>query len=384
MKREGVCLVGYGETPYVRAKGEHRSVLAYTADAVRLALADAGLKKRDVRGLAFTSLANRDDSPYIAEQLGFELDWVLRADYGGGSGIMAIRRAADAIQAGAIDVAVCIGADIQETSGPLSIQSYGRTNYVEPFGFGGPNSLFGLVQRRHMAQYGTTVQALGRLAVAFRHNASLTDHALLKTPITVDDYVSSRPIADPIRLFDCVMPCDGGVAFVVASERVARRLGDRPIYVVADAERTNHGGGTPPDRIETGFRGLRDQLFAGVPRERIDFAELYDDYPIAVLLQLEDLGFCEPGKGAAFLEAHDFTVTGDFPINTGGGQLSRGQPGLAGGHLHVVEAMRQLRGEAGRAQVRKTETALVTGIGLLGYHVNVMVTAGMILHRRAT
>lgn len=383
MRRQGVCLVGYGETPYVRAKdGQHRSILAYAAEAIKLALDNAGLRKRDVQGLAFTSMMNRDDSPYLAEQLGLELDWVLRADYGGGSGTMAVRRVASAIQVGEIEVAVCVGADIQE-AGPPGIPSFSRTNFVEPFGYGGPNSLFGLVERRHMADYGTTVEALGKLAVAFRHNAALTDHALLRTPMTIEDYLNSRLISDPVRLFDCVMPCDGGAAVVVASERRARELTDRPIYVVADAERTNYMGGGQPERTETGFRALADPLFSVVPRDRVDFVELYDDYPMAILMQLEDLGFCEKGKGVEFIQSHDFTVHGDFPINTGGGQLSRGQPGLAGGHLHVVEAVRQLKGEAGRNQVAKAQTALVTGIGLLGYNVNIMCCAAMILERRA-
>lgn len=383
MRREGVCLVGYGETPYVRAKETHRSVLAYAAEAIRLALENAGLGKRDVQGLAFTSMMNRDDSPYLAEQLGLELDWVLRADYGGGSGVMAVRRAASAIQAGEIEVAVCVGADIQE-AGPPGIPSFSRTNFVEPFGYGGPNSLFGLVERRHMADHGTTLEALGRLAVAFRQNAALTEHALLRSPMTVEEYVNSRMISDPVRLFDCVMPCDGGAAVVVASERKARELTDRPISLVADAERTNYaGGGGLLPRTETGFRALAGPLFSVVPRNQVDFAELYDDYPVAVLMQLEDLGFCEKGKGVEFVQAHDFTVHGDFPLNTGGGQLSRGQPGLAGGHLHVVEAVRQLKGEAGRSQVARTRTALVTGLGLLGYNINVMCCAGLILQRRA-
>ena len=384
MRRQGVCLVGYGETPYVRAKDSHRSIPAYAADAIRLALDNAGLKKRDIQGLAFTSMMNRDDSPYIAEQLGLELDWVLRADYGGGSGVMAVRRAASAIQAGEIEVAVCVGADIQEGGGPPGIQSFGRTNFVEPFGYGGPNSLFGLVERRHMADYGTTVEALGKLAVALRQNAALTDHALLRNPMTLEDYLGSRLISDPVRLFDCVMPCDGSAAVVVASERRARELTDRPIYIVADAELTNYlGRNGQPERTESGFRDLAEPIFSVVPRDRVDFAELYDDYPVAILMQLEDLGFCEKGKGTEFIHAHDFTVRGDFPLNTGGGQLSRGQPGLAGGHLHVVEAMRQLRGEAGKNQVAKARTALVTGIGLLGYNVNIMCCAAMILERRA-
>lgn len=382
MRREGVCLVGYGETAYVRAKDSHRSIPAYAAEAIKLALDNAGLRKRDVQGLAFTSMMNRDDSPYLAEQLGLELSWVLRADYGGGSGVMAVRRAASAIQTGEIEVAVCVGADIQE-AGPPGIPSFSRTNFVEPFGYGGPNSLFGLVQRRHMADYGTTVEALGRIAVHFRQNAVLNDHALLRTPMTVEDYVNSRMISDPVRLFDCVMPCDGGAAVVVASERRARQLTDRPIYVVADAELTNYSGrGGQPERTETGFRALADPLFSVVPRDRVDFAELYDDYPMAILMQLEDLGFCEKGKGTEFIQAHDFTVHGDFPINTGGGQLSGGQPGLAGGYLHVAEALRQLKGEAGKHQVARARTALVTGIGLLGYNVNIVCCAGMILERR--
>jgi acetyl-CoA acetyltransferase len=252
---------------------------------------------------------------------------------------------------------------------------------VEPFGYGGPNSLFGLVQRRHMVEHGTTVEALGRIAVAFRQNAALTDHALLRNPMTVEEYLNSRLISDPIRLYDCVMPCDGGAAVVVASERRAREFTDRPIYLVADAERTNHRGGLL-ERTETGFSALAEPLFSVVPREQVDFAELYDDYPIAVLMQLQDLGFYEKGQGVSFIQAHDFTVHGDFPINTGGGQLSRGQPGLAGGHLHVVEALRQLKGEAGRNQVRKARTALVTGLGLLGYNINVVCCAALILQRR--
>ena len=149
---------------------------------------------------------------------------------------------------------------------------------------------------------------------------------------------------------------------------------------------SGYGAGTPPgdnlcndyaQGLASGFRDLAEPIFSVVPRERVDFAELYDDYPVAILMQLEDLGFCEKGKGTEFIRAHDFTVRGDFPLNTGGGQLSRGQPGLAGGHLHVVEALRQLKGEAGKNQVAKRETALVTGIGLLGYNVNIMCCAAM-------
>ena len=383
MRRERVCFVGYGSTEYSRKSEE--PLLWYYAEAIRCALGQTGLKKSDIQGFSVTTQASPDYSPHVAEQLGLELDWVLNGDYGGAGGVTSVRRAADAIEAGHIEVAVLVGGNSFDKSvvhqRPLEYQ---RANYVDVYGYGGPNSLMALIQRLHMEQFGTTLEQIGKIAVAQRENARQNPQALLREPMNLEDYLNSRMISDPIRLFDCVMPCSGAECVVLASEERARSISDKLVYLVTDAERVNYQvGNMLPDKTTFGIKVVAEKLFAEVRREQIDFFELYDDYPIAVLIQIEDLGYCKKGEGGKFVEAHDLSYEGDFPVNTGGGQLSVGQAGLAGGYLHIVEALRQLRGEAGPRQVKKAERALVTGIGWLSYGRNLGTTAGLIMERRA-
>jgi acetyl-CoA acetyltransferase len=137
-----------------------------------------------------------------------------------------------------------------------------------------------------------------------------------------------------------------------------------------------------PDKTTFGQKVVGERIFKDVKHEDIDLLEIYDDYPIAVMIQIEDLGFCKKGDGGKFVDAHDLTYKGDFPVNTGGGELSVGQAGLAGGYLHIVEALRQLRGEADGHQVKKAERALVTGIGWLNYGRNLGTTAALVMERR--
>lgn len=388
MQREGVCLVGYGEIPNTLPEPEGLtstfSYLPFVAEAISLALNNAKLHKKDIQGFAMVKLDFPADTPALAEELGLELDWVQGVDCGGSSAVIGIRRAADAIQLGQIDVAVCAAAVVRYKGYPfIGLPSYPTDNYRLPYGYGGPNSSFALTQRRHMEEYGTTLEQLGKIAVSFRKNAEHNKNALLRTPITLEDYLNARMISDPIRLYDCVRVCTGADAVVLASEKVARQLTDHPIYVVTDTEKTNYQISQPaPDRTRTGFTALGDELFSRVSRAEIDCAQMYDDYPIAVLMQLEDLGLCEKGKGGQFIDEHDITFKGDFPINTGGGQLSAGQPAGVGSMLHVVEAVRQLKHEAGAHQVKNAETALVTGLGLLGYEIPIIVTSAMMLQRR--
>jgi acetyl-CoA acetyltransferase len=165
---------------------------------------------------------------------------------------------------------------------------------------------------------------------------------------------------------------------------VAGRLERRPVHMGAIAENHAHQADRlAPDRTVTGFTAIRDRLFADVQRDGLDFLQLYDDYPIAVLKQLEDLGFCDLGDGGPFLERTDIGLGGTLPINTGGGLLSVGQPRLGGGFIPIVEAVRQLRGEAGERQVSGASAGLVSGIGLIDYLGNLVVTSGMILMRDA-
>jgi acetyl-CoA acetyltransferase len=378
------CIVGVGETEFTR-DSEH-SAEALIAEAVARALADAKLNARRVEGLALTTMHASDDVPYLAEHLGFELAWALKADYGGAGGIGSVIRAQHAIEAGYIDVAVCAGGDNRNPQRahdvPRPPNDYSRRNFVDPYGYGGPNSLFALIQRLHMQRYGTTLEQLAKIAVTFRRHAQLNPNALLREPMTVADYLGSRLICDPIRLLDCVMPCCGADALVLAADDVAASLRRDPVYIGRGAECFNHQiRDRLPDKLTTGFRPIAEKILTPADRSRFDFLQLYDDYPVAVLMTLEDLGFCEKGGGGAFLEATDFSFAGDLPMNTGGGQLSAGQPVLAGGYLHLVEAVRQLRGEAGARQVSGAECGLVTGIGLLSYHCNVACTAALILSR---
>ncbi|HVR17731.1 MAG TPA: hypothetical protein VMS25_15345, partial [Candidatus Limnocylindrales bacterium] len=167
MRRKKVCFVGYGSTEYSR-KSE-ASALSYYADAIRDALRQTGLDKKEIRGFSITTQASPDYSPHVAEQLGLEVDWVLNGDYGGAGGVMSIRRAADAIECGHLDLAVLVGGNSFDRSTPTQRQlEYQRGNFVDVFGFGGPNSLMALIQRLHMANYGTTLEQIGKIAIAQR------------------------------------------------------------------------------------------------------------------------------------------------------------------------------------------------------------------------
>jgi acetyl-CoA acetyltransferase len=383
VRRKKVCFVGYGSTEYSR-KSE-ASVLWYYAEAIRAALRQTGIHKKELRGLAITTQASPDYSPHVAEQLGLEVDWVLNGDYGGAGGVMSVRRAADAIECGHLELAVLVGGNSFDRSTPTQrVLEYQRGNFVDVYGYGGPNSLMALIQRLHMEQYGTTLEQIGKIAIAQRENALNNPQALFREAMTMQDYLNSRMISDPIRLFDCVMPCSGAECVILASEERARQITDKLVYLVTDAEISHYQVAEMlPDKTTFGQKVVGERIFGEVKREEIDLLEIYDDYPIAVMIQIEDLGFCKKGEGGKFVDAHDLTYRGDFPVNTGGGELSVGQAGLAGGYLHIVEALRQLRGEAEGHQVKKAERALVTGIGWLNYGRNLGTTAALVMERRA-
>jgi acetyl-CoA acetyltransferase len=382
MRRNRVCLVGYGSTEYSRKSEE--SVLTHYANAIRQALERAGLHKKEVRGLSITTQASPDFSPHVAEQLGLEVDWVLNGDYGGAGGVMSARRAADAIECGHLDIAVLVGGNSFDKSLPNQRPlEYQRANFVDVYGYGGPNSLMALIQRLHMENYGTTLEQIGKIAVAQRENALNNPQALFRQPMSMQDYLNSRMISDPIRLFDCVMPCSGAECVILASEEKAKKITDKLVYLVTDAEISHYQvANMTPDKTTFGMKVVGDRIFSEMRHEDIDLLEIYDDYPIAVMIQIEDLGFCKKGDGGKFVDAHDLTYRGDFPVNTGGGELSVGQAGLAGGFLHIVEALRQLRGEADGHQVKDATRALVTGIGWLNYGRNLGTTAALVLERR--
>jgi acetyl-CoA acetyltransferase len=239
---------------------------------------------------------------------------------------------------------------------------------VYPYGAGGPNGSFAFLTAYYMRTYGAKVEDFGKLCVAQRTNALRNPNALFKKPLTLEEYLGARLVADPLRLFDCVMPCAGADAFLVMSEERARRLGLRHARLTGAIERHN---AFPDDPVQHrgGWVMDRDQLYAaaGIGPAEIDVLEVYDDYPVVCVFQIEDLGFCAKGEGPEFIRRHSFEANGSFPFNTSGGQLSVGQAGAAGGTLGLVEAIRQVTGRAIGAQVENARHALVSGYGMINF-----------------
>src|SRR5947207_8692804 len=202
-----------------------------------------------------------------------------------------------------------------------------------------------------MRTYGATREDFGKLCVAQRENALKFPLALFKKPLTLEEYLAARPIAEPLHLFDCVMPCAGAEGFLVLAEERAKRLGMRYARLLGTIERHN-AFATDPVQMRAGWALDRADLYeqAGTAPEDMDFLQTYDDYPVISLMQIEDLGFCAKGEGPDFIRKHTFTCDGSFPLNTSGGQLSVGQAGPAGGSLGKVETLRQLTGSAGARQ----------------------------------
>ncbi len=385
--RGEVAVVGYGRTPFSRAKpGEPvLTVDEYLAWAADLALKRAGMSKRDFDGqglaISHSEVAHTVNwSAAVAEGLGITPKVLLRGDQGGASAGALLIRAAAMIKAGIVDRVLVIGADT-----PLNIPSVAPGlplspersrgvfwDFQGPFGVMGATAQFGLIQTRYRHEFSLTDEQLAKVAVTTRFHASLNPGAIYRTPITVEEYLNSRVLSSPLRLLDCVPIVNGGMAYVVTSAATARTLTDRPAYLLGFGEVSNyyHGSRTNPDVTRTGFVQAAPEAFrmAGVRHEDIDLFQPYDDYPFIVVMQIEDSGFCKKGEGGRFVEERNLRFDGDFPLSTDGGQLSGGQPGGAiGGFAPILEAATQLRGEAGERQVKDVSKVMSIGFGGIPY-----------------
>ncbi len=384
-------IVGCGETPVDRLgrkPGEPRTTTPqYLAWATRLALEDAGLTKKDLEGQGLAAIYTTTyPLPFwpeeAAEILGISPGYLLGGGNGGASAVSLLGQAAAAISSGVVDLVLCVAASAAFVESNPTIHPGDTRDFEIPYGMMGPNSKVALVMRRHMHDYGTTLDHLGKIAVTSRYHATLNPDAYLRKPLTLEEYKDSRLIADPMRLLDCVMPANGGKAFIVASPERAKTLRNPPVFLLGFGERDNPTFGlrSHSDPLLMGIRESGKTAFemAGVTPHDIDFLELYDDYIIIVMMQIEDLGFCQKGN-MRFFEATDFSYKGDLPIQTGGGMINCGQPSTAGGIVHIAEAVRQLRGEGGERQVSQAKRGLVTGLGGLAYGKNLGCTAVAIL-----
>jgi acetyl-CoA acetyltransferase len=356
--------------PYVRYS--IRSAHWFLGRAVAELLAVAKIPKARIDGLAVASFTLAPDTAVgLTQHLGLTLRWLDHVPMGGASGIVSIRRAARAVQNADAEIVACIGGDTNRTDSfrhNAATFSQFAQDAVYPYGSGGPNMSFALLTAYYMRAHGATRGDFGKLCVAQRYNALKNPLALFKKPLTLDEYLNARLVADPLRLFDCVMPCAGAEGFFVMRRETAEKLGLPFARLLGAIERHN---AFPDDPIQDrgGWEIDRDALYAqaSVGPPDIDFVETYDDYPVINVLQFEGLGFCRRGGGAEFIRANSFEVAGTFPFNTSGGQLSVGQAGAAGGHLGIVEAVRQLTGQTLGARVANAKHGLVSGFGMINY-----------------
>ncbi len=382
-----VAIVGYAETK-IEMKGG-RTSYELAGDALDQILRRTNFDKSEIDGLTVSETMSESANPfwaqYMADMLGLSPTWLDLMGLGGVSSIGGVARAAMAIRAGLCTTVLVLAADAQ-SSGQTPEQGAQRFEFQYPTGLRGPVGAFGMIMRRYDHLYGLKREALARLAVTQRNHALLNDNACsrLRKPITEDDYLQSKLVSDPLRVLDSVMVCDGANAVLVTSAENAKKRGMKAIYPTGYAELTGYNATNPMAEIlDNGFSkvGPKALAQAGLKPSDVQSFHPYDDFLIAIMLQLEGIGFCETGKGADFVLGHDMSFSGDLPLNTGGGQISAGQPGLAGGGLNLVEAVRQLFGEGGERQIARTDNAMVTGIGGIPYARNWCTSGVLILEQ---
>ncbi|MFI6389417.1 thiolase C-terminal domain-containing protein [Nonomuraea sp. NPDC050540] len=349
------AVVGVGYTPFT--KNSQVSTLTLACRAIMAALADAGLDPSDVDGLATHRVGDSAPPSLVGPALGLDdPSWYLD-QFGGGSVSHAVAgQAALAVAAGLADTVVfyrAINARSEFRMGQAANPSP-EVQYQAPYGLTAPVQHFALAARAHMLRYGTTEEHLGRIAVRQRAHAAKNPRALMRTPITLDDYLASRWIAEPFRLLDCCLETDGACALVITTAERARSLRRTPVLISAAA----WGGGqsflSGADPTVSAAAALAPRLYgqAGLTPADIDLAQLYDCFTYSVLVQLEDYGFCSKGDGGPFAASGEGP-----PVNTHGGFLSEG---YVHGINHIAEAVSQLRGEAGDRQVPGARVALST------------------------
>ena len=369
---ESAAVSGIGETAYTR--GTPKSALTLQLEASLAAIADAGIDPRDIDGVIpyFPGGAIAED--FIAN-LGLR-DLALSAfiPMGGATCVAAVQMAAMAVATGVCKhVLISVGrtgysgarVSTRLQQFPVFAQA---AEFEAPIGMFAPAQLYAQGARRHMDLYGTTARQFAEVAVTTRQHAILNGNVVMNKPLTVEEHHASRMISDPFRLFDCSLESDGGAAVIVSASDRARDL-KKPLVTIMGAAEGHPDSPASiaqrPDILEFGLVKSAPRAFAmaGVGPKDIDFAQIYDCFTFTVIRQLEILGFCKTGEGGPFVMDGRIGLGGELPINTHGGLLSQGH---VVGLNHVIELTRQLRGEAGRAQVKDAEVGLVTGYGDMG------------------
>jgi acetyl-CoA C-acetyltransferase len=382
------CIVGAYEHPTRLA--ENRSVVRLHADVAKGALADAGLSKDDIDGYFCAGDAPGLGTTTVAEYLGLKLRHVDSTECGGSAPILHVAHAAEAIAAGRCNIALitlagrpraalaeaqaraaaAAGPDGKPGKPPLALRppdpDAPELAFELPYGPATQN-LYAMVAKRHMHEFGTTSEQLAWIKVAASHHAQHNPHAMLRKVVTVDEVLASPMVSDPLHRLDCCVMSDGGGALIVARPEIARELKRPQVVVRGTGEAPKHamGGHVDLTYSAAAWSGPRAFAEAGITPADIQYVSLYDSFTITVLMQLEDLGFCSKGEGGRFVaDGNLISGSGKLPFNTDGGGLCSNHPANRGGITKVIEAVRQLRGEAHPAvQVPGCHWALASGIG---------------------
>jgi acetyl-CoA acetyltransferase len=372
------CIVGIGETAYCRKPGSGMSELGLQLKAATAAIANAGLRPSEIDGIMpFPNLGRAEE---FAANLGCEnLRFATTVHMGGAAPAASLGVAAAAIEAGLAHHVLLpagwngySGARVRETVSEQSDSIPGGAiarDYYLPYGLTAPPQWYALLARRHMFEFGTKPEHLGQIAVTMRAHAQKNPNAVMQgRPLTLDDYLASPMLADPYRFFDCCIETDGAAAVVVTSLERARDLEGKAVPILASA----CGQPYPADEItnrrdlfRTGLTIAAPEAFgrAGVTPADADFAMIYDCFTFELLQQLEEVGFCKRGEGGDFVSEGHIGIDGSLPVNTHGGLLSEAH---SLGMGHIVEAVKQLRGDAGERQLDSPSVGVVTGWGDFG------------------
>ena len=367
------AVIGFAEmTP--QKGGGGKTPLGIIGEVARDAIADAGLEKKDIDGL-LTGMAIGDFSvlwpSVVAEYLQFHPRYFDQVELGGASSTGMFWRAAAAIEAGMCKNVLCVLGDswTSKTMDGAKPPPFPRMDaeFDAPYGLIAANPGYALIAQRHMYEFGTTSEQMAKVAVDQRKNACKNPAALFgNKEIGIEDVLNSRMIVDPLHLLEIVSPCTGGGAFIVTSAERAKDGPHAPVYLLGAGEAGGHCSIARAESLTTSLvKPAAEAAFkmAEVTPQDMDFVQPYDCYTITVLVTLEDAGFCPKGEAGRFVEDHDLSWQGDFPFNTHGGQLSFGQPGLAGGMSHLIEGVRQLMGRGEARQVKDATLGYVNGNG---------------------
>ncbi len=386
--RGKTAIVGMADTKV--GKLPHIGATELCVEAAMLALEDAGISKDQVDGLV-TCHSMTEPHMYHAEAVAEYMQifprYCVTANAGGGTTFSVLQNAAAAIATGicktiVISMADCLRTGLTRDQAMALQSSTGHPQFEIPYGPTVP-AFYALIARAHMEQYGTTPEQMAAVAVNGRNYAAMNPRAQMRDPITIEDVLASRMIADPLHLLDCSLVSDGGAAVVLTSAEQAKDFPTDPVYLLGFGEGHGHEhisqarSLTTSAAVESGRRAFR---MAGMGPGDISVAQIYDCFTPVLLIELEDLGFCSKGEAGAFVAAGETALTGSLPMNTNGGLLSYCHPGNPGSMFGLTEAVAQLRGDSGERQVSNAETALVHGQGgIMSSHATVILGQEQVL-----